>query len=186
MHKRTVTLGTLAMLLLCSFWGCADTGISRPPWLNSLWPSPPAPYSTTSSYRHHRSNERVRSARRYRAPRESSATASVNPSASPKVDNVSTDRTTPPVAVSRPTPVSLTLAGDSGDRERAQQLLANANENLTRARAQRLTAAQKATYERASQLASRARRALADNDCAAASSLAGKASSLAAGINNRE
>lgn len=179
MHKRTVAFGTLAMLLLCSLSGCADTGISRPPW---LWPSPPAPYSSTSSYRHHRS-ERVRSARRYRAPRESSVTDSVNP----RVDNISTDRTTPPpVAVSSPAPVSLTLAGDSGDRERAQHLLASADENLLRARGRRLTAEQKATYERASQLASRARRALADNDCAAASSLAGKASSLAAGINNRE
>ncbi len=182
MHKRTAAFAVI-VAFLSLFWGCADTGVSRPPWLNALWPSPPAPYS----YRHRRSTERVRSARRSRAPRESSATASANPGSSPSADHVRTDRTTPPPAdTSSAVPVSLTLAGDSGDREQAQRLLASADENLLRARGRHLTAAQQETYQRASQLASRARRALADNDCAAASSLAGKASSLAAGINNRE
>ncbi len=74
------------------------------------------------------------------------------------------------------------MAGDSGDRERAQRLLESADENLVWARGRHLGAAQKEIYERASELTGSAHRALADNDCAAASSLASKASLLAAMI----
>ncbi len=174
MRKRTVRLP--AMALACLFSACGYP--YRPPWLNSY-----LPYQRTyySSYR----RSRVHSTRSRSASHESSASTAVDSPEPPTADRPVTESTAPaPAAASNP-PVSLSLAGDSGERERALHLLENANANLVRARRHRLTAAQKETYERASQLASRARRALADNDGAAASSLASKASSLAAGISAR-
>jgi hypothetical protein len=177
MPKRLVLVLILAALVSA----CDYLGSSRPPWLNYAVPAQPSAYNPApsySSYRRGRPAERVHIAHS-RSTRES------NPARSAEVENsrVNTDRASsaPAPAVSSP-PVSISLAGDNGDRQRAQHLLEETDANLDRARAQHLTASQKETYRRASQLANRARRALADNDCAAASSLAGKAVSLAAGL----
>jgi len=178
MHKRIA--GLAAVILACLLAGCDSMGVYLPPWLASSTSPHPAYYTSYSSYRHSRSNEHAHTARTRYASRESSATTTADLSVAPEANHGVADRTAPP-ATPNP-PVTLSLAGDSGDRDRAQRLLQTADENLVRARARHLSAAQKETYERASQLAWRARRALADNDCAAASSLAGKASSLAAGI----
>jgi hypothetical protein len=180
MHKRT--FGLAALTLACLLSGCDYIGASRPPWLFSATPPQRAHYSSYSAYRHSHSNERTRSAHTRYASRESGTATTADLSTTPRADHAVADRPALlPAAATNP-PVSLSLAGDSGDRERAQHLLESADQDLVRARRRRLSAAQEETYERATQLARRARRALAENDCAAASSLAGKASSLAAGI----
>ncbi len=180
---RRHRFGLTALALVCFLSGCDFVGASPPPWLNSL-PPPQRPYYSYSSRRHIRSSERAGSARTRYAKRESSATSNTD-LPPPAVDNAGNDRATAPsAAVSNPA-VTLSMAGDSGDRQQAQRLLEAADASLIRARGRHLTAAEEETYQRAIQLASRARRALADNDCAAASSLAGKASSLAAGIGGR-
>jgi hypothetical protein len=178
MHRGTVGVLVIALADLCS--ACAYVEAYRPAW---TYPSPPQ-RTYYSSSRHH-----AHSARNHR--HQSSAEASAD-SAEPATgdrpateDRAVTESTRPAPAVASNPPVSMSLAGDSGDRERAQQLLGNAEANLGRARRHHLTQSQKATYERANQLATRARHALADNDCAAASSLASKASSLAAGISGQ-
>jgi hypothetical protein len=180
MPKRLVLVLTLAAF----FSACDYLGTSRPPWLNYVMPAQPGAYYPAPSYSSHRRShpaERVHIARS-RSTRESNSARS----AEVQDSRVNTDHASsaPAPAVSGP-PVSISLAGDNGDRQRAQHLLEEADANLDRARAQHLTASQKETYRRASQLANRARRALADNDCAAASSLAGKAVSLAAGLGGK-
>jgi hypothetical protein len=92
-----------------------------------------------------------------------------------------TDHTAPATAANAGSS-SLSLAGDSRDRARAQRTLDAVDSKLGRVHAGSLSAPQKETYNRANQLAKRARRALADGDDAAASSLATKASSLSSGI----
>ncbi len=180
MTKRIPGLTTVT--LACLLTGCDIVSSYHPPWLIS---STSVQHTYAASYpssRHSRFNKRARGAHRRYASRESSTKIKADLVTGPRADHAVADRAGPlPAAVPNP-PVSLSLAGDSGDRERALHLLESADENLVRARGQRLSAAQKETYERASQLATRARRALADNDCAAASSLASKASSLASGI----
>jgi hypothetical protein len=174
MHKGTVRLLAMALAAWCS--ACSYIDAYRPAW---TYPSPPQ-RTYYSSHRH-----RVHIARSHSAPHESSAATTADWDEPPSEDRPVTKSTAPAPAPASNPPVSLSLAGDSGDRERAQHLLENADANLHRARRQHLTADQKETYERASQLAKRAHRALAENDCAAASSLASKASSLASGISGR-
>jgi hypothetical protein len=183
MHKWAAMFVAVTMAGL--FSACDYVSAYRPPWLSYYSPPPQRSYysSNPPSYRHHYS-ERARTTRSRSTPRESGAPATAERSAPPPAsDHIGTDNAAPAAAVSHPP--SLTLAGDSEDRERAQALLEKTDANLDRVRGLRLSTAQKETYKRASQLASRARQALADNDCAAASSLAGKALSLAAGINGQ-
>ncbi len=167
----------LTVALAGIFSACAYAPAYRPPWLVSA-----PPQRTYSSYRHSRSSERARAARSRSVARESSPATTTDLGADRAAGDSAARGS---AAVSSPPPVSLSLAGDSHDRERAQRLLVDADADLHLASKRRLSAAQRETYERASQLAHRARRALADNDCAAASSLAGKASSLAAGISGK-
>ena len=186
-HPAGRAAGWLCVALivgLCS--GCSYfEAYQLPQWNWPAWmmpqsaappaPAPAPPRSSRSSYRH-----RSHVARNHNAPRQPAKVYSdegAGPPAPAKPASAPSSPSTPPV--------SLTLAGDSGDRQRAQQLLDDADASLMRARKRHLTSTETLTYERASQLANRARRALQENDCAAASSLASKASSLAAGINER-
>ena len=168
----------LAVVCACLYFGCAGYDPYRAPWDNLFWPG--RTYYSSSRYsssrERHRRGEHRRVARNRPAggePTTTSATESVP---------TDTDRVTPVSTAASSPRASLSMAGDSGDRAHAQHLLAAVDTKLSRARAHGLKGSQKETYERASQLAHRARRALADDDCAAASSLATKASSLAAGI----
>jgi hypothetical protein len=176
MLKRIV----LVVAMACVFSACSYIGAYEPPWLRSAFsPPPPQPQRTTYSTSYRRSREHARIAHRSSTPAESGeATTGSAPAAN---ERAAIDRT-PPAAIPSPPPVSLSLAGDSGDREEAKSLLKRTDANLAQARARSLNREEQETYDRASQLANRARRALADNDCAAASSLAGKALSLASGI----
>ena len=164
----------LVVVCACLYFGCAGYDPYRSPWDNLFSPPRRTYYST--SREHHRRSERRRVARNRPASGESTTT-SASEGVSPD-----TRRAAPATTVVSDAPASLSLAGDGGDRAHAQRLLAAVDTKLVRARARGLKGSQKETYERASQLAHRARRALADDDCAAASSLAAKASSLAAGI----
>jgi len=174
---RKWSLAFLAVALASFLSACDLVSAYRPYWLSPSYYAPQHTYySSSSSTRHH---EHVRSARNRTTVHGSTAASSADSeSETPAVSRPSTDHAAPPPAASS-APVSLSLAGDSGDREQAEHLLEKTNASLHRAHRRHLTDAQKQTYERASQLATRARQALADNDCAAASSLAGKALSLA-------
>jgi hypothetical protein len=165
----------LAAVCACIYFGCASYNPYRSPWDNLF--SPPRYYPRYSTSRHRR-GERRRVAHN-RSPGESTTT-NASESAPPDTGRAMPATAAAPAA-SEP-PASLSLAGDGGDRARAQRLLKTVDTKLGRARAHGLKGSQKETYERASQLAHRAHRALADDDSAAASSLATKASSLAAGI----
>ncbi len=176
MHRQQLALTALTMI--CVLSGCDLIGAPQPPWLNLSPPQRPS-YSYAAR-RHIRVSEHSRSARTGYSESASRAPAQSDLAPPPAV-NSAERAATPSTAVSA-APITLSLAGDSGDRQRAQHLLQVTDANLMRARSRHLSAAEQETYQRASQLASRARRALADNDCAAASSLAGKASSLAAGL----
>ena len=175
MHKPALKI--FAVVCACLYCGCAGYDPYRSPWDNLF--SPSRTYYSSSRYstrEHHHRGERRRLARNRPAGAESTTT-SASESAPPDTARVTSASTAP----SSPPP-SLSLAGDGDDRAHAQRLLAAVDTRLVRARARGLKGAQKETYERARQLAHRAHRALADDDCAAASSLAAKASSLAAGI----
>jgi hypothetical protein len=168
----------LAMVCACLYFGCAGYDPYRSPWDNLLSPSRTyysSPRYSTSRVHHHRSEHRHLA--RNRPAGGESTTTSASESTPPDTARVTPVSTAAPIRSA-----SLSLAGDGDDRAHAQRLLAAVDTKLGRARAHGLKGAQKETYERASQLAHRAHRALADNDCAAASSLATKASSLAAGI----
>jgi len=183
---RKPARGVLVLFCACLYFGCANYDPYRAPWDNLFSPSRPS-YSSASSrsyysspsystsYERHRRSEHRRVARNRSSGSES--TASRGEDISPN-----TDRPPPATTLASNPPASLSLAGDGGDRARAQHLLTSVDAKLMRIHAQSLKGAQKETYERATQLAHRAHRALADDDCAAASSLAAKASSLAAAI----
>jgi len=166
----------LAVVCACLYFGCAGYDPYRAPWDNLF--SPPRYYSTS---RYSSSRERHRRSEHHRVARNRPAGGESTTSARESVPS-DTDRVTPVSTAASSPRASLSMAGDSGDRAHAQRLLAAVDTKLSRAHAHGLKGSQKETYERASQLAHRARRALADDDCAAASSLATKASSLAAGI----
>jgi hypothetical protein len=170
----------LAVVCACLYFGCAGYNPYRSPWDNLF--SPPRYYPHYSTARHRR-GERRRVAHN-RSPGGEPTTTNASESVPPD-----TGRAPAPAAAAAPAasaasepPASLSLVGDGGDRARAQRLLKTVDTKLGRARAHGLKGSQKETYERASQLAHRAHRALADDDSAAASSLATKASSLAADI----
>jgi hypothetical protein len=170
MHKRAVKL--LVVVFACLYFGCAGYDPYRPPWQQN-WFSP-APRTYYSSSRRHHSRWRV--AHNHQQAPESGVTAA-RASADP-----ATDHTAPATGAANAGSSSLSLAGDSRDRARAQRTLDTVDSKLGRVHAGSLSAPQKQTYDRASQLAKRAHRALADGDAAAASSLATKASSLSSGI----
>jgi hypothetical protein len=176
MLKRSLLIAAIAGI----FSACGYIGAYWPPWLKPDYtsppPAPPPAQHTTYSSSHRRNRERARIAHRSAKTREVEEA-----SVPPPVENVAVDRTAPASMPNAPK-VSFTLAGDTEDRAEAESLLKKTDANLAQARARSLTEAQRETYDRASQLANRARHALADNDCAAASSLAGKALSLAAGL----
>jgi len=164
-------------LLVClagAVSSCASLGIYQPPWQNARFNPQP------SSYRRSRYSERTRVAHTRRVRREPAPAA---PAAAADADSAPVRQESSTTEAASTQPAALTLAGNSGDRERALQLLDRADTELDRARTRPLTAAQQESYARASELANRARRALAENDCAAASSLARKARSLAAAVN---
>lgn len=168
MHKM-VRLFLVSLAAVCA--ACTNTASFHPPWMNFF--APPAPAYSASRERHHNRHWRV--AHNHSSVGKSAVTTVSGGTAKPAA----------PVMASK-VPVTLSLAGDGVDRTRAQQLLETADSKLERVHSRILSKSQKETYERASQLASRARRALADNDCAAASSLAAKASSLASGLGGSE
>ncbi len=178
MPKRGLRVA--AVVWLCLFSACEYMGPYRPPWLINDDSNSRRTYSSSYRYRHTRS-QRARVAQTRAAPRDSIASGTHDEAAG--VERVAIERPVPAPAVAPAPEANLSLAGDVSDRQRALNLLARTSDELTRARAHALTKAQRENYERARQLASRARRALAEDDCAAASSLALKASSLAAGIN---
>jgi hypothetical protein len=182
MHKRVLMVFVVPLALLCTRCAQLDSQYYyyRAQALALVSPSPH--YSYYSNHRHSHYSERVRTAHNHSTLRPSTTTA------------VADDRANPPgserVAAERPAPASaspttLTMAGDSGDRAHARSLLSSVDSQLDRVHSGHLSASEKESYTRASQLAQRARRALADDDCAAASSLAAKASSLAAGLGGR-
>jgi hypothetical protein len=173
MHKM-VRLSLVSLATVCA--ACASAGsYSQPPWMNFF--VSPAPTYSASRERHHSRHSRV--AHNHSPVRESAVTTV-------SAGSVPDDKPAPAPVVASNAPVTLSLAGDGMDRTRAQQLLVRVDSRLERVHSQKLSRSQKETYERASQLAGRARRALADNDCAAASSLAAKASSLASGLGGSE
>jgi hypothetical protein len=166
-------------LLMCAAGtvsSCANLGIYPPPWQNALLNPQP---SYSASYRRSRYGEHPRVAHTRRVRHEAAPAAPVTAA---DADSAPVRQESGPTEAAS-TPPALTLAGDSGDRERALRLLDRVDNDLDRARSRPLTAAQRESYARASELANRARRALAENDCAAASSLARKARSLAAAVN---
>jgi len=170
--KRALML--LVVVSTCLFVGCAGYDPYRSPWDNLFSPAPRTYYS--ASRERHRRREHQLVVRKRSAAFKSTATT-----ASEDVPPY-TGRATPATAAASNPPASLSLVGDGGDRVRAQRLLAAVDNKLVRVHAQDLKGSQKDTYERARQLAYGAHRALADDDCAAAASLAAKASSLAADI----
>ena len=165
---------TLLVVVCASvYFGCAGYNPYRSPWDNLF--SPPRYYSTSRYSRHHRGEHRR--VARNRPAGGASTTTSASESAPSTTDRAA------PVSTAASSPrASLSMAGDGDDRTHAQRLLSAVDTKLGRARARGLKGSQKESYERASQLAHRAHRALADDDSAAASSLATKASSLAADI----
>jgi hypothetical protein len=170
MRKRAVTLVAVAFTLLN--FGCANYDSYRSPWQNLMYPSRPRTYYYSSRPRHHSHYRVVHN--RETVP-ESPVTAA-RTGGEPATDHTAAVTPTAPTG-------TLSMAGDGGDRTRAKRLLDAVDSKLTRVHTGSLSAPQKETYDRASQLARRAHRALADDDAAAASSLATKASSLASDIN---
>ena len=155
MHKM-VRLSLVSLATVCA--ACASAGsYSQPPWMNFF--VSPAPTYSASRERHHSRHSRV--AHNHSPVRESAVTTV-------SAGSVPDDKPAPAPVVASNAPVTLSLAGDGMDRTRAQQLLVTVDSRLERVHSRKLSKSQKETYERASQLAGRARRALADNDCAAA------------------
>jgi hypothetical protein len=175
MHKRRLRL--LVLISACLLVGCASYDPYRSPWENLFSPPRHTNYSASRERRHRGEHQRI-------AHNEPAAGGSAAPSASEGVPS-STGLATPATTAPANPPASLSLAGDADDRVRTERLLAAVDNDLVRADAQGLNGSQKESYERAGQLTHSARRALANNDCAAAYSLATKASSLAADIAER-
>jgi hypothetical protein len=94
---------------------------------------------------------------------------------------VTSDPTSSLEAVSA-SPGNLSLAGDNQDRDSALRLLQSVDSKLLAINLRKLRGSDREAYDRAVQLAKRARGCLDDHDYAAASSLAAKASSLANAI----
>jgi hypothetical protein len=169
----------LFLMVLASALAACSSQSYYMPWSN--WFSQSHPYYYSASHpRHHTRSERRRLAHN-RPPAPDTGTKTVVASS----DKDSKTATAAPASPSSP-PVSLSLAGDGVDRTQTQELLKSVDTKLGRVHARRLNKVDKETYERASQLASRARQALAEDDYAAASSLAAKASSLASGLGGSE
>ncbi|GEM_PF-5395769 len=177
MHKSSVRL--VALLMAGGFCSCAYPGGYQAQWLNQ-WAAPRHNYS--SSFRHGRRSEHTRIAHLRSRRGEPDYAATVK--ATVPSEDSTVNRLMPPALASRPHS-TVTLAGDSRDRQRAQALLRKTDVTLLQARRHPLNGAEKENYERASQLAGRARRALAADDYTAASSLAMKAWSLSAGMSGQ-
>ncbi len=169
---------TLRFFLLLAAGGlcsCAYPSAYRPAWLNQF----STPQHRYYTYRRRRS-EHSRLAR-VRSHRQSIDTVKITEPAAITEGAIAA----PPAPPDSRPQVTLTLAGDNEDRERAQNLLQKTDAKLIEAGRRPLSDAQKENYERATQLAGRARRALANNDYTAASSLAGKAWALSADMNRK-
>lgn len=150
------------------------------PWQNWFSP-PPHTYYSASRTRHHTKGEHWRVGHNHHPPARNSTITTV------ATDSEEDAKPAAPAPVLASNPrATLSLAGDSMDRTRAEQTLEAVRTKLERVHARRLTKAEEETYNRAYQLAGRAQQALGDNDCAAASSLAAKASSLASGLRGSE
>ena len=81
-------------------------------------------------------------------------------------------------------PPSLTLAGESGSRTQAQQLVDRADRGLAKIDRSKLRGTDVTTYDQASGFVLSAQRALGENDYFAASGLAKKASTLTARLSH--
>jgi hypothetical protein len=176
MHKLFANVALVC--LAGTFSSCANIGAYQAPWLGQSGTQPTYYAHSRRSRSSQRSRPvRSRMARHEPTPPPADATATADAEKAPAVEERgATGGYTAPAA--------LTLAGDNGYREHALQLLHTVDAELDRARTRPLTAAQQQSYARASELADRARRALAENDYAAASSLARKARSLAAAVSH--
>ena len=174
MHKM-VRLSLVSLATVCA--ACASAGsYSQPPWMNFFVSAGANLFGLARAA----PLQDTRASRTIIHQFVDTAVTTVS------AGSVPDDKPAPAPVVASNAPVTLSLAGDGMDRTRAQQLLVRVDSRLERVHSQKLSRSQKETYERASQLAGRARRALADNDCAAASSLAAKASSLASGLGGSE
>lgn len=170
-------LRLVALILALTCAACANSGYYAP-WAD--WFSPPHQSYYSASRTRHRRSEHWRVAHNRRPVRESVARTDVTGSA--------TEIAPAPAASKRnsnPT-VTLSLAGNGVDRTHAEHLLNSVDIELKQAHNRHLSQAEQQTYDRATQLAGRARHALVDDDCAAASSLAAKASSLASALGGSE
>jgi hypothetical protein len=177
MHK---SLRIIALLVAGTFCSCAYSDGYQAQWLNQFV-APARSYYSSSSRSRPSTRTRIARVHSHRHQPDSVRTVELTP---PTADGA-IDRVTPlPALVAKPQ-VTLTLAGDSRDREHAQALLRKTDTTLLEASRRPLNDVQRESYERASQLAGRARRALATNDDAAASSLAVKAWALSADMSGR-
>jgi len=167
------------VILGCTCAACTEITSYYPPLRNWFSP-PPRSYYSASRSRHRKRGEHWRVAHNHPPARNSAVTT-----VAARSEGDSRHAASAPVPASKP-PVTLSLAGDSMDRSRAEQTLEAVRSKLGRVHARHLTKAEEETYNRADQLAGRAQQALGDNDCAAASSLAAKASSLASGLRDSE
>jgi hypothetical protein len=167
----------LAVFVAGGLCSCAYPGGYNPAWLNQFMAPQPTSYS---AYRRSRYHEHWRVAHVRSHHRDSDVAKKAAPTAT--IEDAAAVPSPAPVA--RPQ-VTLTLAGDNQDRERARNLLRKTDATLVQVSRRPLSNVQKETYERASELAGRARRAFANDDYAAASSLAVKASALSAEMNGQ-
>jgi hypothetical protein len=176
---RSLPLRLLAISLAAGLYACSSMPAVQAPWLKAYVAPPQRAYY--SAYRRSSYGQRARATHVRRARHETVSAVAADKPATP----VSAAAEHSPPGAAYPQTIALTLAGDNADRERAIASLDLTGAELARAHSQPLSAAQEQNYLRASELASRARQALADNDCAAASSLARKARSLAAIVNEK-
>lgn len=176
---RSLPLRLLAISLAASLYACASMPALPAPWVKGYVAPPQRAYY--SAYRRSNHGQRARATHVRRARHETVSAVVADKPATP----VPAAAQHSPPGAAYPQTVALTLAGDNADRERAIASLDLTGAELARAHSRRLTAAQEKNYVRATELASSARQALADNDCAAASSLARKAHSLAASVNQK-